>query len=638
MTTYEKIVKGATKLKVAAPKSKYIEPILMATSADHLVLAENFITIMKCLNQRLQDLSWSVVYKSLIVIHIMIREGDRDVALEYLATKQPGMLNLSHLNILRNLSFNSDVRYVLKYAKYLQARVRHFSDTHVDYVRDERVNNLTNQVGGRLRNLPVEKGLLRECESVQKQIDSLLKNSFLEAEIKNDVILTAFRLLVNDLLALFQELNEGVINILEHYFEMFHNDADRALSVYKKFVDQTKYVIDYLRVAKHLEYATKLHVPTIKHAPTALTSSLEEYLNDPNFEENRNQYLKDKLAKDGNSLTDTRQAQIQAQTQQLQEQQQQFEAQQAQLAQQQLQAQQIQQAQALQALQTQQAQQFQQLQQSQQPGVGSYNTQLVQHTTSNPWGTQAVVQPQQINPAFTGAGFGGYGQQPSLGPQQTGQIFQQATGSNPFVQQLQLNGYVPVTSHFTGFQPTQTVPMLPQQTSSLSRANTNPFARMTSTATGTSVVVNPTNPFGNTRFANANTTAYSFQKDQTPEKVSVTATGSNPFNVSLTTTSVFNSAAQKQTQQSPLKPQVTAGGLENLPTIPVFPQTQQEQVRNAYLDQAKFNLQQQATGQMQHQWPQQQFNQQFNQPFQQQEYGQQQPQLQYSLYNGPSLI
>ena len=43
MTTYEKIVKGATKVKVAAPKPKYIEPILMATSLDHSVVSkENF--------------------------------------------------------------------------------------------------------------------------------------------------------------------------------------------------------------------------------------------------------------------------------------------------------------------------------------------------------------------------------------------------------------------------------------------------------------------------------------------------------------------------------------------------------------------------------------------------------------------
>ena len=149
----------------------------------------------------------------------MIREGDRDVTLNYLVNKDPNMLNLSHSSITKNHNHNPDVRFIVKYAKYLHTRVKQYESTGIDYVRDERANNSTGQDGGRLADtLTIEKGLLRECESVQRQIDALLKNNFMENEINNDIVLTAFRMLVNDLLALFQELNEGVINILEHYF------------------------------------------------------------------------------------------------------------------------------------------------------------------------------------------------------------------------------------------------------------------------------------------------------------------------------------------------------------------------------------------------------------------------------------
>lgn len=148
MTTYEKIVKGATKVKVAAPKPKYIEPILMSTLIDHSVEAENFVTIMKALRGRLQDSAWSVVYKLLIVIHIMIREGDRDVTLNYLVNKDPNMLNLSHSSITKNHNHNPDVRFIVKYAKYLHTRVKQYESTGIDYVRDERANNSTGQDGG----------------------------------------------------------------------------------------------------------------------------------------------------------------------------------------------------------------------------------------------------------------------------------------------------------------------------------------------------------------------------------------------------------------------------------------------------------------------------------------------------------
>ena len=649
MTTYAKIVKGATKLKVAAPKPKYLEPILMATLMNHQVASENFVTIMRTLNERLQDSAWLVVYKALLVIHIMIREGDLDVTLDYLADKAPNMLNLSRSNIARHLGTTSDVRYIMKYSRYLHTRVRHFADTRVDYVRDERMNNSVTQSGGRLRKLSVQKGLLRECESVQKQIDALLKNSFLEAEIKNDIVLTAFRLLVNDLLALFQELNEGVINLLEHYFEMFHNDAERALEVYKKFVDQTKYVIDYLRVAKHLEYATKLHVPTIKHAPTALTSSLEEYLNDPQFEQHRAEYLRSKNSKSAPSAFETMQGSAEKTNSESQ-----TESKQS--------APPSQLASPAQAVST--------------SGILGSNTLMVQQATFNPWGASV---PASFAPVFqypsgdlnsnpTGAGFGNSSQgqmgqtndqfhyyQQQQQQQQQQQIYlqqqqaqsqmQQQTGSNPFMAE----NIQPVIQQFTGFQP-QPVPLnlgpsneLNGVSSSLQRSNTNPFANLASSRTGNKTHVDSTNPFGGTRFANSHTSAFTFSNESIPEKIEPSVTGSNPFSVSDTTTRVFDSSTQRQKPQL-IKAQPTAGGLENLPTMSVFPETQQEQIRNYYLQTAKTNLTNQATGNLQLSGQQQtpQSNQWQN--MQQIQTGQQQWQQPIQLqqpsgyYNGPSLI
>lgn len=609
MTTYEKIVKGATKVKIAAPKPKYIEPILMATLADHPGEMENLKTIMRTLEIRLNDSAWLVVYKALIVVHIMIREGDKDAVLQYLSRRLNSMLNLLHSNIAKQGSFNTDVRFIVSYSKYLNVRVKQFDETGIDYVRDERSNNSTSQNGGRLRSLSVDKGLLREAESVQKQIDGLLKNNFVESDISNDIVLTAFRLLVNDLLGLFQELNEAVINLLEHYFEMSRYDAERALKIYKKFVDQTKYVIDYLRVAKHLEHATKLHVPTIKHAPTALTSSLEEYLDDPNFEENRRQYLLEKLQKNKGTEAPSQPQKATEQPKQAAE----------------------------------------------NVGHQRTNTLLVHQSTYNPWAgnmpqqyvpvelppqnvntgvpmqqtgayvipaivqgqtfqanngqhQQAFQSPQQqfpqqqqtqsfqpnINPTFTGAGFGGFGLQ----------VASQQTGSNPFMQnglpqqqqQMQSQQMQPQQ-----MQPQQTQSMQPQmgqqqpiqqlsQQSGLSRSNTNPFS-----IGSQGIQPQNTNPFGNTGFSSGNsTTAFSFNKN-THQPVAATSTGNNPFKVSQTTTNLFNNASGQPAQQ-PIKAQPTAGGLERLPTIPVFPETQENYQKEMYLNNARNGLQQQATG------------------------------------------
>lgn len=186
--------------------------------------------------------------------------------------------------------------------------------------------------------------------------------------------------------------------------------------------------------------------------------------------------------------------------------------------------------------------------------------------------------------------------------------------------------------------------------SGISRADTNPFSNSGSSMANQQLnsMNTGSNPFFNTRFSqNSSTTPLSFANDK-PQQVTSTATGSNPFKVSETTTNLFNNVSNGPQPQ--LKPQPTAGGLENLPTVPVFPDTQQESQKQYYLNNARMELQQQMTNNQQfpqqpsQQQPQQQ---QWNQPHQfqqmQPQYTQnyQQPQ-QASMYNntyeGPSLI
>lgn len=71
-------------------------------------------------------------------------------------------------------------------------------------------------------------------------------------------------MLVKDLLSLFQALNEGVINVLEHYFEMTHVDAETALSIYRNFCKQTEKAVEYLGVARKLQNLLNVPIPNLK--------------------------------------------------------------------------------------------------------------------------------------------------------------------------------------------------------------------------------------------------------------------------------------------------------------------------------------------------------------------------------------
>lgn len=62
----------------------------MATHAGEAGVGEVF----RALQHRLHDSTWTVVFKSLITVHLMIREGSPDVTLAYLA-KHRNMLAVS---------------------------------------------------------------------------------------------------------------------------------------------------------------------------------------------------------------------------------------------------------------------------------------------------------------------------------------------------------------------------------------------------------------------------------------------------------------------------------------------------------------------------------------------------------------
>ncbi|PSN70158.1 ANTH-domain-containing protein, partial [Corynespora cassiicola Philippines] len=278
-SSFEKSVKGGTKIKLAAPKSKYVEHILVATHAGEAGVAE----IFRALTNRLRDSTWTIVFKSLIIVHLMIREGEPEVTLKFLAQNPHRKLALNHFTEVQTQGHN-----IRTYAEYLLTRAVEYGSTRVDYVRGGE---------GRLKRLSVDKGLLREAESVQEQIRYLLKCEPFNDEPENEITLTAFRLLTMDLLVLFHVMNEGTINILEHYFELSKPDATRALNIYRVFVRQTEQVVQYLSLARMHEHSTRLEIPKIKHAPTSLAASLEEYLNDKDFEVNRRQYIAEKEAK-----------------------------------------------------------------------------------------------------------------------------------------------------------------------------------------------------------------------------------------------------------------------------------------------------------------------------------------------------
>ena len=58
-----------------------MEAILSATNGGEAGVAEVFRT----LTLRVRDSTWTIVFKALIIVHLMIREGQGDLTLRYIA-------------------------------------------------------------------------------------------------------------------------------------------------------------------------------------------------------------------------------------------------------------------------------------------------------------------------------------------------------------------------------------------------------------------------------------------------------------------------------------------------------------------------------------------------------------------------
>ncbi|CAD6995659.1 unnamed protein product [Ceratitis capitata] len=87
----------------------------------------------------------------------------------------------------------------------------------------------------------------------------------------------SFMLLFRDLIRLFACYNDGIINLLEKYFDMNKKHARDALDLYKKFLVRMDRVGEFLKVAENVGI-DKGDIPDLTKAPSSLLDALEQHL------------------------------------------------------------------------------------------------------------------------------------------------------------------------------------------------------------------------------------------------------------------------------------------------------------------------------------------------------------------------
>ncbi|XP_055346617.1 phosphatidylinositol-binding clathrin assembly protein LAP-like [Paramacrobiotus metropolitanus] len=261
-----KAVCKATTEEPIGPKKKHLDYLLHCTEEPNVSIPQ----LANLLLDRLQHNNWIVVYKALVSIHHLMLYGNERF-IQYLASANTSFSLNSFLDNKSGVQGYDMSTYIRRYSKYLNQKALSYRTVAFDFCKVKRGKD-----DGVLRKMSAEK-LLKTLPIIQDQMDALLEFDCSPNELTNAVISSCFVLLFRDLIRLFACYNDGIINMLEKYFDMNKKQCRDALDIYKKFLVRMDKVAGFLKVAENVGIP-KGEIPDLTKAPASLLDALEQHL------------------------------------------------------------------------------------------------------------------------------------------------------------------------------------------------------------------------------------------------------------------------------------------------------------------------------------------------------------------------
>lgn len=260
-----KSVAKATTEEVMGPKKKHLDYLLKCTNEPNVSIPQ----LANLLIERTQNSNWVVVFKSLVTIHNLMNYGNERFT-QYLASNNC-TFNLNTFLDKAGVQGYDMSTYIRRYAKYLNEKAYSYRTMAFDFCKVKR-----GKEDGLLRTMNTDK-LLKTLPVLQQQVDALLEFDVSPNELTNGVINACFMLLFKDLIRLFACYNDGIINLLEKYFEMTKKQCREALDLYKRFLVRMERTSEFLKVCETVGI-DKGDIPDLAKAPSSLLEALEEHL------------------------------------------------------------------------------------------------------------------------------------------------------------------------------------------------------------------------------------------------------------------------------------------------------------------------------------------------------------------------
>ncbi|XP_076925754.1 putative clathrin assembly protein At2g01600 [Bidens hawaiensis] len=221
------------------PKERHIRKILAATSVIRPQADVQYS--LHALTRRLaKTRNWTVALKTLIVIHRVLRESDSTFREELMNFQQRG-------RVLQLATFKDDSSsiawdcsaWVRTYGLFLEERLECFKVLKHDIESENIPRSAKGEDKGysRTRDLDCEK-LLEQLPSLQQLLNRLMACRPEGGAVGNYVVQYALALVLKESFKIYCAINDGIINLVDKFFEMPRHEAIKALDIYKQASNQ----------------------------------------------------------------------------------------------------------------------------------------------------------------------------------------------------------------------------------------------------------------------------------------------------------------------------------------------------------------------------------------------------------------